>query len=301
MLPAIADRTNIEVNGRTYPLIEAGEGPLVVCFHGFPDNYETFQHQLEPFVKAGYRVVCPAMPGYAPESHRNDGSNNPVYVSDECIAIVETLLKSSGQQQCHLIGHDWGGGIAYMVAVKRPELLKSLAVLSLPFNMHLLRVILRCPSYAINAWYIAFFQLKGLADMVVRRNNFAFLDILFRQWSPTWKKEQYDEYLDSIKETFKAPGVLPAALSYYRNCVFGLNRVSFQWRRIFQSNINVPSLVLRGEKDMCIPEVSYEQMSPKCFRKGVTHEVLPNLGHFMQLQSPQVITDRLLQWFKLND
>ena len=62
MLPAIATKKDLTVNGRIYPVIEAGEGPLVVCLHGFPDNYESFQHQIEPFVAAGYRIVCPMMP-----------------------------------------------------------------------------------------------------------------------------------------------------------------------------------------------------------------------------------------------
>ena len=62
MLPEIAMNTELNVNGRIYPTIEAGEGPLVVCLHGFPDNNESFQHQLKPLVAAGYRVVCPMMP-----------------------------------------------------------------------------------------------------------------------------------------------------------------------------------------------------------------------------------------------
>jgi len=66
MLPNIANKKNVTVNDRPYPVIEAGDGPLVVCLHGFPDNSETWQHQIETFVAAGYRIVCPAMPGFAP-------------------------------------------------------------------------------------------------------------------------------------------------------------------------------------------------------------------------------------------
>jgi len=69
MLPAIARNTELKVNGRSYPTIEAGAGPLVVCLHGFPDNNESFQHQLEPLAAAGYRVVCPSLwPRQATES-----------------------------------------------------------------------------------------------------------------------------------------------------------------------------------------------------------------------------------------
>ena len=66
MLPNIATRKNVSVNDLPNPVIEAGEEALVACLHGFPDNYESFQHQIEPFTAAGYRVVCPVMPGFAP-------------------------------------------------------------------------------------------------------------------------------------------------------------------------------------------------------------------------------------------
>ena len=92
MLPKIAEKTDLTVNGRVYPAIEAGEGPLAVCLHGFPDNYESFQHQIDPFVAAGYRIVCPMMPGFAPGTQPSSGSNTPVYAVDEMIAGLSTAL-----------------------------------------------------------------------------------------------------------------------------------------------------------------------------------------------------------------
>jgi len=171
MLPKIAIRQEISVDDRPYPVIAAGEGPLVVCLHGFPDNYESFQHQIEPFVSAGYRVVCPMLPGYAPGTEPVSGTNTPIYAADKIIAVIEVLLKDAGEQKCHLVGHDWGALTSCLVANKRPDLLSSLAVLSIPYNVNLQRVILRCPSYAINAWYVTFFQLKWFADWWVKRNK----------------------------------------------------------------------------------------------------------------------------------
>jgi pimeloyl-ACP methyl ester carboxylesterase len=152
MLPKIAKKKDLIVNGRTYPVIEAGEGPLVVCLHGFPDNYETWQHQIEPFVAAGYRIVCPMMPGFAPGTQPSSGANTPVYAVSEMIALIEVLLNASGDKKCHLVGHYWGALIAYMVAHERPDLLTSLASLSIPYNVNLQRVLLRCPSYVKNSW-----------------------------------------------------------------------------------------------------------------------------------------------------
>jgi pimeloyl-ACP methyl ester carboxylesterase len=296
MLPDIATKKNLTVDGRKYPVIEAGEGPLVVCLHGFPDNYESFQHQIEPFVAAGYRVVCPMLPGFAPGTEPTSGANTPVYAVSKIIAVIECLLSESDEKQCHLVGHDWGALTSYMVAHERPDLLYSHAVLSIPYNVNLQRVLLRCPSYVMNSWYISFFQLKWLADWVVRRNNFKFFDLLYRTWCPTWKNYEYR--LASTKETFQAPGVLKSTLSYYRNCIFGLNPASFKFRRLFNGTINVPTLGLRGDVDGCIPEVAWNMIRPKSFPKGLTLEVMPGIGHFPQLENPEWVSKRLIAWFK---
>ena len=296
MLPEIANKKNWTVNGREYPVIEAGEGPLVVCLHGFPDNYESFQNQLEPFVAAGYRVVCPVLPGFAPGTENTSGSNTPVYAVDEMIAVIEALLSASGEDKCHLIGHDWGALVAYMVANERPDLLRSLTSLSIPYNVNLQRVLLRCPSYVMNSWYISFFQLKWLADWVVRRKNFKFFDLLYRTWCPTW--ENYEDRLASTKEAFNAPGVLGWTLSYYRNCIFGLNAASFRFRRIYNGSVKVPTLGIRGDVDGCIPEVAWNVMRPKSFPNGLTLEVMPGIGHFPQLEDPEWVSERLIRWVR---
>jgi pimeloyl-ACP methyl ester carboxylesterase len=184
-----------------------------------------------------------------------------------------------------------------MAAAERPELLASLAVLSIPYNINLQRILLRCPSYAVGAsWYVSFFQLKGLADWWVRRKNLKFIEMLYRTWCPTW--HDFDERVASSKETLKATGVLKSTLSYYRNSLFGLNSASFKFRRLFNSRIKVPTLGIRGEVDGCMPEAAWEQMSPKSFRKGLTLEVMPGIGHFPQLEDPEWMSDRLVRWVK---
>jgi pimeloyl-ACP methyl ester carboxylesterase len=297
MLPEIAMKKDLTVNGRPYPVIEAGEGPLVVCLHGFPDNYESFQHQIEPFVAAGYRILCPMMPGFAPGTEPTKGSCTPVYATSTIIALIEVLLNDSGEKKCHLVGHDWGALISYMAAAQRPDLLRSLATLSIPYNLNLQRVIFHCPSYAVGAsWYVSFFQLKGLADWAVRRKDMKFIEMLYRTWCPTW--EHYDERVASTKATLKAPGVLKSTLSYYRNSLFGLNSASFKFRRLFNSRIEVPTLAIRGEVDGCMPEVAWELLSPKSFRNGLTLEVMPGIGHFPQLEDPQWMSERLIGWVR---
>jgi pimeloyl-ACP methyl ester carboxylesterase len=296
MIPKIAVKRDVSVNGRKHPILEAGKGPLVVCLHGFPDNYETWQHQIEPFVEAGYRIVCPMLPGFVPGTRPSRGSNTPVYAVAEVIAVIESLLSETDEKKCHLIGHDWGALTSYMVAASRPDLLHSLVSLSIPYNVSLPRVIARCPRYIINSWYISFFQLLGVADWVVPRKNYQFIDMLYRTWCPTWKDRE--ERVISAKATVSAPGVLKACLGYYRNCIFGLNPASFKFRKLYSGRIKVPTLGIRGDVDGCIPEVAWEQTSPKSFPNGLTLEMMPGIGHFPQLEDPKWISDRLIKWVK---
>lgn len=298
ILPEIAIKKNLTVNGRTYPIIEAGEGPLVLCLHGFPDNYETYYNQIEPFVAAGYRVICPMLPGYVPSNQPSKGKNSPIYATTEIIAMIEGLLSTSGEEKCHLVGHDWGALTAYQVANQRPDLLYSLTALSIPYNVNLPRVLLRCPSYAVNGWYVTFFQFRGISNWAVKRKNMKFIDMLYRTWCPTWDRDQYEDRLVSVKETLKAPGVLKAAFGYYRSSIYGWSRSAIKFRKWFSGQIEVPTLAIRGEVDWCIPEAAWELVSPKSFRSGLTMEVMPGIGHFPQLENPEWISKRLIEWFK---
>jgi len=197
-------KRDVSIDGHDYPVLQAGDGPLVMCLHGFPDNYETFQNQVGPLVNAGYRVVCPMLPGYAPESQRSSGSTTPVNACDDLVSLIEALLKEASQDKCHLVGHDWGALEAYLVAQRRPDLLKSLTILSIPYNIRPIRILLRCPGYLINAWYVLFFQLPGVAEFFIRRKNYAFLVMLYRSWCPEWKNN--DERIASATQTLSQPG-----------------------------------------------------------------------------------------------
>ncbi|MEY8263522.1 MAG: alpha/beta fold hydrolase, partial [Bermanella sp.] len=107
-----------DVNGRTYSALVAGEGPTVLCLHGFPDTYHSFRKQVPALVAQGYRVVCPVMPGYEESSLKADNRYSIDYVSDEIIALTRAVSRDP----VHLVGHDWGAITGYAAAAKAPEL-----------------------------------------------------------------------------------------------------------------------------------------------------------------------------------
>lgn len=300
MMTSEITRRDIPLEGLSYPVLEAGSGPLVVCLHGFPDNYETFLGQMPSIAEAGYRVVSPMLPGYSPKSQREGGRHDPVYVRDRLIALIEVLLAEQPDEQpgdkAYLLGHDWGGIMGYLIAEQRPDLLHSLMAMTVPYNVSLPRVFLRAPGYTINAFYLIFFQLPWLPEWALRRSNFRMIEWLIELWSPQLSGRL--EVLASIKDTFTQPGVLAAALDYYRNSFFSLNRASRQMRRSYRGQIQVPTLAIRGSEDFCLPEKIWQVMSPASFPQGLKLERVTGAGHFMQIEKPQWVAERMIRWIQ---
>lgn len=292
--------TTIQAAGLTFPALRAGTtGPLVVCLHGFPDNYEGYRGIAATLAEQGYQVVCPLLPGYSPANQRQGGTHNALYVRDVLTELVEVLLKETGQRRCHLVGHDWGCVVACMMAEHRPNLYFSLCAMGVPYGMSWAKMVVRCPSYLLHAWYILFFQFRGLADWLIRRRRFAFLAWLMKHWSPNYPGIQAMQ--QSVIQTFEKPGVLKAALDYYRTSMFSLTLQGFEIRALLNKTIHVPTLALRGQNDICLPESVWEVTSPRSFPKGLTLEVLAGAGHFIQYEQPDAIAQRLLRWFKQED
>ena len=141
------------------------------------------------------------LPGLTSGVQHPSGRTSPVFACDAIISLIEDLLREAQQEKCHLVGHDWGAAVTYLIAGKRPDLCKSLTTICIPYNVSLLRTLLRCPSYIMNAWYITFFQIWWIAEYFVRRNDFGFIDMLYRTWCPPWG--DYDDRLASVKKKLK--------------------------------------------------------------------------------------------------
>ncbi|HEY1057223.1 MAG TPA: alpha/beta hydrolase [Limnobacter sp.] len=287
----------VQAAGLTFPVLRAGAtGPLVVCLHGFPDNPEGYRGIAATLAAQGYQVVCPYLPGYSPLNQRRDGAHDPVFVRDALNTLVEVLLKETGQQQCHLVGHDWGSVIACLMAQHRPDLFKTLCAMSVPYGMSWLKIATRCPVYIVHAWYILFFQLRSFADWLISRKGFALLAWLLKFWSPGYAG--MPSMQKSVIKTFQQPGVLKAALEYYRTSMFSFMPLGFHIRSLFNKTIPVRTLALRGQFDVTMPEAVWEVVSPKAFPKGITLEVYAGAGHFTQYERADAIAQRLLAWFK---
>ena len=271
--------------------------PLVICLHGFPDNALSFRHQLPVLAEAGYRVIAPTLRGYEPSSQPEDNDYSVTTVAGDIIAWMDQL----GEQKVHLVGHDWGAIISYAACAMAPERFLSLTTLAVPHTARFLAAVRKVPKQLIKSWYISFFQLPGIAEYMLQRNDWSLIKTLWKNWSPGFHLS--DDDWQGLRQTFNSPGVKQAMLSYYRqNLSPGIMTGLKKNAASFLTTVPVSTLAITGAKDGCVDTDLYEHtFSDQDFQKGYQIERLDNAGHFCHQEEPDVINSLLLDWFRKNE
>src|SRR3954469_20833941 len=150
--------------------VEAGDGPLVVLLHGFPEFWYGWRLQIAPLAAAGFRVVVPDTRGINLSS-RPDGV--APYYADKLAADIRGLIRERGAESALVVGHDWGGTIAWTMAMNHPEVVDRLAILDAAHPRKLQQGLVK-PRHLSGSWYCFFFAPPGLPDPAVRAGNWRF-------------------------------------------------------------------------------------------------------------------------------
>lgn len=279
-MKAVEDYARVTVNGVELAYLEAGQGPLVICVHGFPDSAHSFDRLLPVLAEAGYRAVAPFLRGYYPSAVPADGDYAMTTVAADALALIDAL----GEREAILIGHDWGGFAAYTAANMAPEKVAKLVVLAVPH----MGATANSLAQLRRSWYVLFFQLPWLPEWRVARNHFAFIDRLYRAWSPYWDAAEFE--LAPVKRALAAPGGLRAALGYYRRMIRGASKSVYD---VMSRTTRVPALWFVGEADGSIGPEILANTGQAC--AGPFELVsLPRVGHFIHREAPAVFHDKLL-------
>ncbi len=273
--------------------IEANRsGPVVLCLHGFPDNARSFRFQLPALADAGYRAIAPTLRGYEPSSQPRDGDYSIEALAQDVLAWIEEL----GEERVHLVGHDWGAAICYLAGAMAPERFHSLTTLAVPHAARLAEGIRKVPSQLAKSWYMGFFQLRGLADVVLERNDWELIKKLWKHWSPGF--DLPDEEWAQLRSTFSAPGVKRAMLSYYRQNASP--SVLLGWKKTTAARLTtvpVRTLAITGAGDGCMDTRLYDHVfRDEDFPCGVRVERIQGAGHFSHQEQPEVINRLLMNW-----
>ena len=151
----------------TFSAQAMGDGHIVLCLHGFPDNAGSFRHQLPALAEVGYQAISLTLRGYEPGSIPGDGDYTMETIATDILAVIDSL--NTGP--VHLIGHDWGAAVAYVAAAAAPERFRSLTVMAVPHAGRFAREGLRIPKQLRVAAYGGFFPIPWVADGGVSRHD----------------------------------------------------------------------------------------------------------------------------------
>lgn len=281
----------VRANGLEVSYLEEGAGPLLLCLHGFPDCPRSFRHQLPAFAAAGYRVVAPYLRGYTPGSIPEPGSYQAAALGQDVLALIEAL----GHERAVVYGHDWGTSAAYAAALTDPSKVERLVTASLPYGPGIATALVTSPAQQRRSWYMFFFQTR-LAEIAVPLSDFAFIEALWREWSPGAAIDP--EELRAVKDTLAAPGVLSAALAYYRTAFDPRLRdpaLDAIENRFGVDAITVPTLYLHGAADGCIGAEVSDGMESS-FTGGFRRVLVPGAGHFVHWEDPATFNRAVLDF-----
>ena len=276
--------------------LEYGEpgNPLALCVHGFPDHAPTFSQLAAALSDLGYHVAVPWLPGYFPSSLRLDGACAAHHFGS--LKPVVSSRRASIRIDSVLIGHDWGALIGHAIVASWPERFRSFVAMAVPHQASLIETFLNSADQLQRSWYLFVFQ-SPLAETAVAANDYAFIDKLWREWSPM--TELPKTHVEALKSAFTEPGYLSAALAYYRS-MLGTPPPLEQYAALDAAAfgpIEVPTLYLHGTNDGCMDVgMANEAALAPHYRNGLTMERVDDAGHFLHLDQPGHVTARIIEF-----
>ena len=265
--------------------VEAGQGPLVLLLHGFPQFWYQWRHQIPALVEAGFRVVAPDMRGY------NLSGKPPgvrAYRLELLARDVERLILACGERTADVVGHDWGAIAAWIAAMRHPERVGKLAILNVPHPARSLDGLLS-PMQLLRSSYVFFFQIPRLPEEVIRAGDFALLRSVFRS-DPVQPEALTAEDIERYIEAIARPGALTASINYYR----ALLRNPREMRALLQ-RVEAPVLVIWGEKDRFLSRRLAEP--PRLWVPNLIRvKRLPDASHWVAEDRPLEVNTLLLDF-----
>ena len=274
----------IAANNTEFSYLECGSGKLALLLHGFPDTAQTWRHLMPQLASAGYRVVAPFMRGFAPSAVPADGCYQTAMLARDANSLHEEL---GGDGDAVIIGHDWGAPSVYGAAIDAPSRWKKVVGLAVPPTAALGMAFVQNLEQIKKSWYMFFFQ-HGLADLVVGANNHAFIEMLWREWSPG-----YDASVDLefVRKSLADPKNLQAALGYYRATLGDGYRDPSLKALQDQMGAGVPTqplLYLHGADCGCVGVDVFESAKTLA-PANIKFELIAAAGHFLQLEQPEKV------------
>ena len=272
----------IEANGLGFEVSVEGAGTPVVLLHGFPDTSVMWRHQVAALNGAGFRTI-------APDTRGRGRSDKPTAVADyamtKLVGDVIGIMDGLGIARAHVVGHDWGAALAWVVAMFAPDRVD-----------HLVAISVGCPGAAgpptlealQKGWYRILFQFEGVAEDLAQRNDWYLLRELLQNGG-----EGMDRYVATLSE----PGALTAGLNWYRANV-PVDRLIADGPAPQLPSVSAPTMGIFGTADLYLTEDAFVRSASKVSGPW-RYERLEGAGHFIPLEEPDRLNALLLDFLPL--
>ena len=275
--------------------VEAGDptDPLVVLLHGFPEFWYAWRHQIDYLAAAGYHVLAPDMRGYN-RSSKPPGIE-PYRLTHLTRDVVE-LIRGTEHERATVVGHDWGGVVAWELAHRHPDVLDRLAVCNAPHLDALARE-LRSPRQIRRSWYAGAFQVPMLPELFLERGEYGWLRRLL-ETGPTNPDAFSTGDVQRYRRAIARPGALRAALNYYRALV--RTRLRRRLGRLDPpdrtTRTDVPTLLIWGNRDAALGVGLTRGLDRWVSNLRIEH--LPDASHWVQNDAPDRVNELLCEFLE---
>ena len=279
------DSSFVNTNGIRLHTIQAGpaDGKPVILLHGFPEFWRGWQKQIYPLANDGYRVIVPDQRGYnLSDKPKGIGA----YRLNELIRDVVGLIRASGHEKAAVVGHDWGGVVAWWLAIHYPHRLSRMGVLNAPHPSIMAKNLLTNPSQILRSTYALFFQIPGLPEAIARYNDWQIVvEGLEKSSRPgTFTDEDFEYY----RQAWWRKNAFTSMLNWYRA---GARRTAHMPR---DPRVRVPTLVLWGAEDVALGRELVQPSVDLCDNGRLT--MFEDATHWVQHEEVEAVTNTLLDF-----
>jgi len=304
---ALEHRT-VATNGINLHCAVDGDGPLVVLLHGFPESWYSWRHQIAALAPR-FRAVAPDLRGY------NLSDKPPgvaAYALPELVADVRGLVEAFGEREAVIVGHDWGGAVAWTFAMEHPEATRRLVVMNCPHPAIFAQHLGTNRRQLVRSWYMFFFQIPWLPEALLGLGHARLIADAIRR-TAVRQDSLTEEDLLRLRAAACQPGALRAGINYYRaafrspearalwprwlrrflygeRSIEGLRERLEDWPRI-----TAPTLLVWGEQDVALGRELSVGMEP-LIAGPFEVKYIPLSGHWVQQEQPQVVNGYLLDF-----
>lgn len=272
----------IYVNGIRMHYVTAGTGPLLLLLHGFPEFWYSWRHQI-PVLSQHFTVVAPDLRGYNETDKPTWGYEVDVLVQD-----VLQLIRGLGHERAIVAGHDWGGTLAWHLAIAYPQRVSRLIALNIPHPGLFAKALRSNMMQVLRSTYVSFFQLPWLPEALFRANDYALIERIFRD--DAVRKDAFsDEDIQAFKDAIAKPGALSAALNWYRRL-----RRSAGWLLDTPMRVEVPTLLIWGQQDRALGvELTY---GTERYVEDLHICYVTRCSHWVQQEQPDLVNRYMLDF-----